>query len=155
MKAVGARRFRVREVRFKNVHQMLMTQLPGASATTIRELATARVRAIVHAFCAAFERQNVHAQRISVEINQGYLRAVEEAARDPLAAGNPGGHTLREEEAQLLTNVAQGVAFCFVCRNPDCLYFGFNSHATQNILRTTPQCRTASSGRTFGTSPRS
>ena len=53
-----------------------------------------------------------------------YLRVVERASCE---AGNPDGHALVAQEAAYLTNVAEGVAFSFVCRQPDCLFFGLNS----------------------------
>ena len=57
-----------------------------------------------------------------------------------LAAGDPNGQSLNTMEAQMLTNIALRVSLCFVCRQPECHYFGLNSQWVKHVAKEWYKC---------------
>jgi hypothetical protein len=132
---VRGRRERARCITFKNVTEMIKLALPGASNSLVRELAVQRTKAVAAAFLASFEKMAPEAQQICHEINQEYLVNLDAAVKDPMNACSVDGHTLTAIEASYLTNVQEGIAFMFLCRMPDCLFFGMNSQWVEHMSR--------------------
>ena len=62
----------------------------------------------------------------SLEVHATYVREIEEMAADPTVAHKVEGIKFCAEEGQWLTEVCTGFAICFVCRLPECLYYGGN-----------------------------
>ena len=124
---VRGRNQRARSITFNNVLDKIKEALPQASSSVRWELATQRTKAIAASFIAAFEQQNLEAQKICHEINQKYLQNLEIAANDPTNACPVDAQTLTAEEASYLTHIQEGIAFMFICRMAGCMFFGLNS----------------------------
>ena len=61
------------------------------------------------------------------EINQEYLANLEFQANNPLHPMPVDARTLTAEEASYLTLLQEEMALMYVCRQPDCMFFGLNS----------------------------
>ena len=132
-KLMRGRRDRARCIRFSNVAEIIKQMVPQASHAVQRDLAIKRTRAMAMAWMAGFDKLNPEVQKISHEINQEWLNAIETAAEDPSYACPVDAHTLTAWEASYLTSLGNGWAFSFQCRMPGCLYFGLNSQWVEHV----------------------
>ena len=74
---------------------------------------------------------NEHETKIAHQINQDYIESLQRAATDPTNAATPAGDALSAEEASYLTVFTKtGCTESFVCRMPECLFFGMNDSMT-------------------------
>jgi hypothetical protein len=89
-----------------------------------------RSKAIGSAFTAAFDAMNKFHKEVAVEINRQYMQELERAASDPTVATKMQCQRITATEASYLTEVFKGVTLSFVCRYPDCLFFGQNDGLT-------------------------
>ncbi len=123
---------RSRSLTMSNAEQIIGDMLKGTSVskTRIRELAVLRTKAVACQFIRIFGEMNEFQKRVALEINDAYKRELEKAAADISYATNVNARTLTDMEASYLTVVGEGVTMSFVCRFPDCLFFGRNDAMT-------------------------
>lgn len=126
------RRSRVREITFANCHKVLtkLFEDTGVQSKVIRGLAIMRAKTIGAASAAAFDEMNKHHKDVSFEINRMYQQELERAAADPSVATKMQCQRITATEASYLTEVYRGVSCSFICRYPDCLFFGQNDGLT-------------------------
>jgi hypothetical protein len=95
-------------------------------------LAITRPKSIAVALAADVEKMTPAAQEVSHVINEQCLRRLDDAANDLTNASSVDAQTLSSSETQFLTNLQDHIAFMFICRQPDCLFFGLNSEWVQH-----------------------
>ena len=125
----NALRQRVQHVRcadFDTIGELLLKQLPGASAMLVRYLANSRIRCATIAFAVAVVNESKELLEIHDRLTKQYLQDCKDAAEDPRNACTVEGHFFSSTEAQYLTNVADGITISFGCRFRNCLWFGYN-----------------------------
>jgi hypothetical protein len=120
------KRVRARSITWNNVHEKLAECFKGATKVQLHKLATLRTKAMAAAYIKAFTEMNEFEQAAVAQINEEYFTELKKAADDPSYAASVDGHTLCAEEASYLTVIAAGITESFVCRMPDCWYFGMN-----------------------------
>ena len=127
------RRDRARCINFSNTTKIFKLVFPGASHDQMRKLAEMRTRAMAASFISGFNQANPCYQTICHDINQQWFKEVEKAANDPSYASTADAQTLTAQEASYLTNLSKGTSLSFLCRMPDCLFYGMNHEWVESL----------------------
>jgi hypothetical protein len=123
---------RAHSITFDNAERVIGAMFEGTGLANhrIRTLAVMRVKSIATHFVQCFGEMNEHAKKVAGEITANYMKELMKSAEDISYAAPVDAQTLTAEECSYLCVVGEGVTFSFVCRYPDCLFFGRNDKGT-------------------------
>ena len=126
--AQGARRKRSREMTWDLLVRRIAEIHPGASKAALRELAMARLRSFLITWASAISREDATLKSARAKIWDMYLSEVATSAEKPHDPAAPASALhLSASEAAHLTQICDGIAVAFCCRNASCRFFGDNA----------------------------
>jgi hypothetical protein len=123
-KAMGKKRERAREYTWARLKEEVLREHPNATAT--RELILARIRLIATKFAAdVLGDDNLKAA--TQESHKVYIAQLAACCANPTRSISGAAWTLPNEQAQYLTALSSSILLCFVCRQPGCGVYTWNS----------------------------
>jgi hypothetical protein len=117
---------RARDIRPRGQRAIIEHYGTGVSDTALRKLSLLRLKPFITVLSRSILDSNFM-KNAATEITKDYVADGERLAGDPEAIPDPNGKFFDKVEIGYMTELAAGIAVSWVCRFPECLYFGMNS----------------------------
>lgn len=121
---------KAKQITWNNAMEYIRQALPGAKYEVQRQLTLMRVRSMAATAFLDVMQSSVHHRAAIVTLQDRYIGALEKAAADPMSSCTIELGTLSRDERSYLTRVTKNLMICFVCRHPECAFFGANDEST-------------------------
>ena len=129
-----------RNLRFNNIVDHFRQKYPGSTKSDVRELASARCKFASLAFAASLALESEALQKKAAEAYTDYVRVIEQGAANPRLADLQMGRTLRCDALSYLNKMTEHMVLSYLCRFPECGFFGMNSQWIKQIDREQFRC---------------
>ena len=123
----------VRTVTWANFEKHFSEVYGGLGRAFVRDLVVKRIKFAATAFAASLSQESQNLQDKAKQFCQEYLDAVEEGAANPLVADKCGAKVLCTEAVGYMNKLTEGIAVSWLCRFPDCGFYGMNSQWIRRV----------------------